>query len=100
MTIFQSDRSIPSPVDTTLPCVTLPIIARSYSEAVTMEGSLRRVFFKGHFNHSALRWIDKNLFIASFGRYGEHNLQWEIEKYMDAMKTNKSSEGEALCTTS
>ena len=101
MSIFQSDRSIPLPVKTALPCVTLPIVARYHADAGQIVENLSKETFKGHFNHTVLRQLTQGLFVASFGRYGEHNLHWEIEKYIDEIKANQakqSSEGVTACT--
>ena len=96
MSIFQSERSIPLPVAEILPCVTLPIIANYYSDAGAIIDNLRQVVFKGHFNQSTLTQVERGLFVASFGRAGEHDLGWENEKYIDEIKANQakqSSEG-------
>ncbi len=93
MSIFQSERSIPLPVKTALPCVTLPIVSRYHADAGQIVENLSKETFKGHFNHTALRQLTQGLFVASFGRYGEHNLHWEIEKYIDEIKANQAPDG-------
>lgn len=101
MSVFQSERSIPLPVEEILPCVTLPIIANYYSDAGAIVDNLRQVVFKGHFNQSTLTQVERGLFVASFGRAGEHDLSWENEKYIDEIKANQakqSSEGVTACT--
>ena len=88
MSIFQSERSIPLPVEEILPCVTLPIVARYYADAGQIVDNLRKETLKGIFNYSALQQVKKGLFVASFGRYGEHNLNDENETYIATINGN------------
>ena len=93
LSIHKEKESNHHQYNTALPCVTLPIVARYHADAGQIVENLSKETFKGHFNHTVLRQLTQGLFVASFGRYGEHNLHWEIEKYIDEIKANQAPDG-------